>query len=132
MNATCRPFMLSCPTRFVGWNTSRILLWCNSFGRNRHRRADEKHGSKVFSTVQSLSTIKFKHSRQYGGMQKILGIASVYTRPELRGRGYAKAAITFVTAFISKAGKRATCNTAHDNKAMQRALESIGFQRIRT
>jgi predicted GNAT family acetyltransferase len=58
--------------------------------------------------------------------------ASVYTRPEMRGRGYAKAVVTFVTAYILEAGKRATCSTTHDNRAMQRVIESVGFQRVRT
>lgn len=57
-------------------------------------------------------------------------VASVYTRPEVRGRGYAKAVVAFVTATILNAGKRATCSTASDNRAMQRVAESVGFQRV--
>jgi RimJ/RimL family protein N-acetyltransferase len=57
-------------------------------------------------------------------------VASVYTRPKVRRRGYAKAVVTFVTAFILEAGKLATCSTAPDNRAMQRVAESVGFQRV--
>jgi RimJ/RimL family protein N-acetyltransferase len=57
-------------------------------------------------------------------------VASVYTRPEVRGRGYAKAVVAFVTAAILGAGKQATCSTASDNRAMQRVAERVGFQRV--
>jgi GNAT superfamily N-acetyltransferase len=57
-------------------------------------------------------------------------VASVYTRPEVRGRGYAKAVVAFVTAAILGAGKRATCRTASDNRAMQRVAERVGFQQV--
>jgi predicted GNAT family acetyltransferase len=57
-------------------------------------------------------------------------VASVYTRPEVRGRGYAKAVVAFVTTAILGAGKRATCSTASDNRAMQRVAERVGFQRV--
>jgi RimJ/RimL family protein N-acetyltransferase len=57
-------------------------------------------------------------------------VASVYTRPEARGRGYAQAVVSFVTAAILSAGKRATCSAASDNPAMQRVAERVGFQRV--
>jgi RimJ/RimL family protein N-acetyltransferase len=58
-------------------------------------------------------------------------VASVYTRPEARGRGYAQAVVSFVTAAILNAGKRATCSAGTDNPAMQRVAERIGFKRVR-
>lgn len=58
-------------------------------------------------------------------------VASVSTRPEARRRGYAQAVVSFVTAAILNAGKRATCSAASDNLAMQRVAESVGFQRVR-
>lgn len=57
-------------------------------------------------------------------------VASVYTQPEARRRGYAQAVVAFVTIAILRAGKRATCSTAYDNRAMQRVAESVGFQRV--
>ena len=57
-------------------------------------------------------------------------VASVYTRPEARGRGYAQAVVAFATAAILRAGKRATCSTACDNVAMQRVAERVGFRRV--
>ena len=57
-------------------------------------------------------------------------VASVYTRPEARRRGYAQAVVTFVTSAILGAGKRATCSAGSDNLAMQRVAESVGFQRV--
>jgi RimJ/RimL family protein N-acetyltransferase len=56
-------------------------------------------------------------------------VASVHTRPEARGRGYAQAVVSFVTAAILSAGKRATCSAASDNPAMQKVAERVGFQR---
>jgi GNAT superfamily N-acetyltransferase len=58
-------------------------------------------------------------------------VASVYTRPEARLRGYAQAVVSFVTAEILKAGKRATCSAGFDNQFMQRVAERVGFQRVR-
>ena len=49
----------------------------------------------------------------------------------LRGRGYAQAVVSFVTAAILNAGKRATRSAAADNSAMQRVAERIGLQRER-
>jgi len=57
-------------------------------------------------------------------------VASVYTRPEARGRGYAQAVVSFVTAAILNAGRRATCSAAADNLAMQRVAEKVGFKRV--
>ncbi len=57
-------------------------------------------------------------------------VASVYTRPEARGRGYAQAVVSFVTAAILNAGRRATCSAAADNPAMQRVAEKVGFKRV--
>ena len=57
-------------------------------------------------------------------------VASVYTRPEVRQRGYAQAVVTFVTAAILAAGKRATCSAGSDNLAMQRVAERVGSQRV--
>jgi predicted GNAT family acetyltransferase len=57
-------------------------------------------------------------------------VASVYTRSEARGRGYAQAVVSFVTAAILSAGKRATCSEASDNPAMQRVAGCVGFQRV--
>jgi RimJ/RimL family protein N-acetyltransferase len=57
-------------------------------------------------------------------------VASVYTRPEARRRGYAQAVVCFATAAILGARKRATCSTAYHNRAMQAVAESVGFQRV--
>ena len=57
-------------------------------------------------------------------------VAAVSTLPSARGRGYAAAVVSFATASILDAGRRATCTTAADNRAMQRTAERIGFQRI--
>jgi predicted GNAT family acetyltransferase len=57
-------------------------------------------------------------------------VAAVRTLPEARRQGYAKAVVSFVTAHILDAGKRATCTTGEDNLAMQRTAESVGFCRI--
>src|ERR671922_2897195 len=58
-------------------------------------------------------------------------VAAVGTRPAMRRRGYAKAVVSFVTAYILDAGRLATCSTASDNIAMQRTAESIGFYPVR-
>jgi GNAT superfamily N-acetyltransferase len=53
--------------------------------------------------------------------------AGVATRPDARRRGYGRAAVSFVTAAILGAGRRATCLTAADNVAMQRTAQSVGY-----
>ena len=57
-------------------------------------------------------------------------VAAVRTLPEARRQGYAQAVVSFVTAHILDAGRRATCTTSWDNVAMQRTAESVGFYRI--
>ena len=54
-------------------------------------------------------------------------VAAVGTRPAVRRRGYGKAVVSFVTAYILAAGRLATCSTADNNAAMQRTAESVGF-----
>jgi hypothetical protein len=54
-------------------------------------------------------------------------VAAVRTRRGIRRRGYAKAVVSFVTAYILVGGRLATCSMAGDNIAMQRTAESIGF-----
>jgi len=56
-------------------------------------------------------------------------VAAVRTQPDARRQGYAKAAVSFVTAHILDSGRRATCTTGADNVAMQRTAESVGFVR---
>ena len=53
--------------------------------------------------------------------------AAVRTQPDVCRRGYAKAAVSFVTAYILDSGRRATCTTGSDNLAMQRTARSVGF-----
>ncbi len=53
--------------------------------------------------------------------------AGVATRPDARQRGHGRAVVSFVTAAILAAGRRATCLTAADNLAMQRTAQSVGY-----
>jgi hypothetical protein len=48
--------------------------------------------------------------------------------PELRRKGYAKSACSFVTAEIVRQGRMATVSTDDDNLGMQRTAESIGYR----
>lgn len=57
-------------------------------------------------------------------------VAAVRTQPDARRRGYAKSVVSFITAHILEAGRRATCTTEDDNLAMQKTAESVGFVRI--
>jgi len=54
-------------------------------------------------------------------------IAGVYTLPEYRGRGLAKGVCSTVARHILEAGKRATCDTKLDNKAMRGVMDAIGM-----
>jgi RimJ/RimL family protein N-acetyltransferase len=54
-------------------------------------------------------------------------LAAVWTHEDHRGRGYAKAVCSFVTAHILAGPGRATCHTS--NPAMIRVAESLGYQR---
>jgi predicted GNAT family acetyltransferase len=55
-------------------------------------------------------------------------LAAVQTDEAWRGRGYAKAVCSFVTAHILANGRVATCGTGADNIAMQRVAAAIGFR----
>jgi len=54
-------------------------------------------------------------------------IGAVSTHPLYFSRGYAKAVCAFAACYILTNGKRATCNTAADNLAMQRVMRAIGM-----
>ena len=79
--------------------------------------------------LQTQSTLTCPQC-QFAKSEDAWEVASVYTRPEARGRGYAQAVVSFVTAAILSAGKRATCSAASDNPAMQRVAERVGFLRV--
>jgi predicted GNAT family acetyltransferase len=55
-------------------------------------------------------------------------VAAIVTAPAYRRQGYAKSVVSFVTGQILEAGRVATCTTQHDNIAMIRTAESVGFQ----
>ena len=55
-------------------------------------------------------------------------VAAVRTAPAYRRRGYARSVVSFVTAQILDAGRVATCTTGHENIAMIRTAESVGFE----
>ncbi|MHC4479728.1 MAG: GNAT family N-acetyltransferase [Planctomycetota bacterium] len=56
-------------------------------------------------------------------------VAAVKTAPPFRRRGYGKEVVSFVTAHILDAGRKATCETRDGNLAMIRTAESVGFRR---
>jgi RimJ/RimL family protein N-acetyltransferase len=58
-------------------------------------------------------------------------VGGVYTPPELRGRGYARAAVAQSLLDMRMLGiERSLLFTGDDNPAAQRAYRAIGFQRI--
>ena len=56
-------------------------------------------------------------------------VAAVWTHPDFRGRGHAKAVCSFVTSYILNSGRIATCGTREDNAPMIRVVEALGFER---
>jgi ribosomal protein S18 acetylase RimI-like enzyme len=58
-------------------------------------------------------------------------VVAVSTKPATRRRGYGKAVVTLVTAYILEAGRLATCSTASDNIAIQRTAVAVGFYPVR-
>jgi predicted GNAT family acetyltransferase len=54
--------------------------------------------------------------------------AAVSTHPDMRGRGYAKSVVSFITQHILDSGRLATCGTHVTNIAMQRTAERVGFR----
>ena len=55
-------------------------------------------------------------------------VAAVATMPSYRRQGLATAVVSFVTEHILKHGRLATCHTRHDNTAMRRTAEGVGFR----
>jgi ribosomal protein S18 acetylase RimI-like enzyme len=56
-------------------------------------------------------------------------VAAVWTHPDFRGRGYAKAVCSFVTAYILDTGRVATCGTRENNAPMIGVVKALGFER---
>lgn len=54
-------------------------------------------------------------------------IAGVYTLPEYRGKGFARAVCSYAAKHILNSGKCATCNTDINNTAMRKVMDSIGM-----
>jgi len=57
-------------------------------------------------------------------------VAAVSTLESFRRKGYSKSIVAFVTAFILKAGRLATCSTSDDKIAMIATAKSVGFQQV--
>jgi GNAT superfamily N-acetyltransferase len=57
-------------------------------------------------------------------------LAAVLVEQEHRQLGYGRTVCSFVTDFILKAGKRATCTTAIDNIPMRKTAECIGYYQV--
>ncbi len=61
----------------------------------------------------------------------VVQIGGVFTPPELRGRGYARAVVAGQLIAVAGSGvQRAVLFTGRDNQAAQRAYSAIGFRRI--
>lgn len=61
---------------------------------------------------------------------RIWVIGDVYTHPEHRGRGYAKAATSSITEFALASGAEALLHVSRDNKPAIRVYESLGYRVI--
>jgi RimJ/RimL family protein N-acetyltransferase len=55
-------------------------------------------------------------------------VAAVSTLLPYRKRGYARQAVSFVTAYILGANRLATCSTSDENAAMIATARSVGYQ----
>ena len=125
---TFRPVMIY-PVRWLDWEEDYLLVqefWPSQTPNGWYHARQEgfqycaviEHGQiRALAAVWRYSDTTWE-------------VASVYTQPGVRGKGYAKAVVSFVTAYILEMDKRATCNTSRDNRAMQRVAESVGFRQF--
>ena len=125
---TFRP-VTSYPVRWLEWETDYPLVeifWPEQTteGWRDAREEGYQYGAVIEQGQIQVMAAVWRYS------EAAWEVASVYTRPEVRGRGYAKTVVAFVTVAILEVGKRATCSTAGDNRAMQRVAERVGFQRV--
>jgi RimJ/RimL family protein N-acetyltransferase len=56
--------------------------------------------------------------------------AAVSTLESYRGKGYSKSVFSFITSYILKSGRVATCSTSDDNVAMIATAKSVGYQEV--
>lgn len=54
-------------------------------------------------------------------------VAAVATRKAVRNQGFAKQVVSYITEHILRSGRVAILNTAEDNIAMRKTVESLGF-----
>lgn len=59
-----------------------------------------------------------------------LRVSFVYTRPEYRGKGYARKVVNAVKNEILKQGKKATLNVDQDNPISYHLYTSLGFKKV--
>jgi len=130
------------PVRWLDWERDFVLastIWPDEFPLARETWLEARELGYRYCGVIGRQGV----GRQPAGKPRLLAIAAVWcysettweaaavrTQPDARRRGYAKAAVSFVTAHILDNGRRATCTTDWDNVAMQKTAESLGFVRI--
>ena len=67
----------------------------------------------------------------YLRLPEVWAIGDVYTREEYRGRGYAKAATSAITADALRAGAIALLHVAEDNAPALRVYRALGYREVR-
>jgi RimJ/RimL family protein N-acetyltransferase len=130
------------PVRWLDWERDYVLartIWPDEYPLSRETWQEARElGYRYCGIIECR-----RNSECPAGKPRLLAIAAVWrysetaweaaavrTQPDACLRGYAKAAVSFVTAHILNSGRRATCTTAWDNGAMQKTAESVGFVRI--
>jgi RimJ/RimL family protein N-acetyltransferase len=134
--------------RWLDWERDYELastIWPKEHPLSRETWLEARElGYRYCAVVERRRVERRRVDRRPVGRPRLLAIAAVWrysetaweaaavrTRPDARRRGYAKAAVSFVTAHILDSGRRATCTTGQDNLAMQRTAEAVGFVRIK-
>jgi predicted GNAT family acetyltransferase len=91
----------------------------------------ERHHARGDAFVLERAGRPVSFSAFNARLPDVVQIGGVFTPPELRGRGYARAAVAGSLVTVAGSGvKRAVLFTGLDNVAAQRAYTAIGFRRI--
>ncbi len=88
----------------------------------RQFRAD---GYRYAAVIEEERIVSLAAAWSYS--ERAWEVAGVYTSSTDRRKGYGRSVVSFITAYILAAERKATCLTESENLPMQRTAESVGF-----
>lgn len=121
-DTTCFRSAESSKARWLDWGDTFY-----PFSREKYEKMLYWGGGRLSAVVEDGKIVAEAYEQPRS--TDVAEIVSVSTLPPFRGRGYAKAVVSFVTAHILADGRTATMETRDDNIPMIHVAEAVGYRR---